>query len=45
MFGPVSQGGIINRVTVNTSYANLDSIGDNSTGTISSSWNESLDNV
>lgn len=42
MFGPVSQGGAINRVTVNTTYSSLDSIGQSSTGNISSSWNENL---
>ena len=42
MFGPVSQGGAINRVTVNTSYASLDSTGQSNTGAVTSSWNENL---
>ena len=42
MFGPVSQGGAINRVTVNTSYASLDSTGQSNTGVVTSSWNENL---
>lgn len=45
MFGPVTSGGIINRVTVNTSYANLDSAGSTTTGDISTLWNESLDGL
>lgn len=45
MYGPVTQGGIINRVTVNTSYANLDSFGTTASGDISTSWNESLNDV
>ena len=42
MFGPVSNGSIINRVFVNTSQANLDAVGDTSTGDTSFSWNEDL---
>lgn len=45
MFGPVTQNNIINKVMVNTAYANLESIGDSSTGNISTSWNESLDGI
>lgn len=40
MFGPVSDGKIINRVFVNTDYANLDMLGNVSTGIETHVWNE-----
>ena len=40
MYGPVSAGGVINKVYVNTEYANLESIGDPETGSITNIWTE-----
>lgn len=40
MYGPVSSGGVINKVFVNTDYANLESIGDPDTGITIDLWNE-----
>ena len=42
MFGPVTSGGIINRVFVNTSQANLDVVGNTTTGNTTIAWNEDL---
>lgn len=42
MYGPVSSGGVINKIYVNTDYANLESVGDPATGTIVNFWNENL---
>ena len=43
MFGPVTQQGVINKVFVNTEYANLSMDGDTSTGETVHIWNE--DNI
>jgi hypothetical protein len=40
MFGPVSESGVINKVFVNTEYANLEVNGDITTGEITSNWIE-----
>jgi hypothetical protein len=40
MYGPVNSSNVINRVFVNTDYANLDAIGDIDTFAIDSNWTE-----
>lgn len=42
MFGPVTNSSIINRIFVNTEYANLDALGNTNTGVITNTWDEDL---
>lgn len=40
MYGPVTSAGVINKIFVNTDYANLESTGDQATGNITNIWLE-----